>query len=132
MKQNILIIDDFASVRLYHMSYLSRKGYYCIGASSGSDALAQLEMHLVDLVLLDMVMPEMSGEDFIARLDADPRFAHLPVLVITSEASVAQAAFAGSRRPLQVLAKPVRPAALLLCVQQLLPTPVVPAPAAAS
>ena len=124
MNPNILIIDDFASVRLYHTSFLKRKGYHCVGAASGAEALELLRTQAFDLVLLDMVMPEMTGDAFVACLDADPRLAGLPVLVITSEEALALEAFKGARRPLGILAKPVLPAALLQCVQKFLPTAV--------
>jgi len=121
MSKTILIIDDFASVRLYHMSFLTRKGYRCIGAGDGADALAKLRENHVDLVLLDLVMPGMDGAAFMAALAANPALASLPVLAITSEEPLAQAVFGGSSRPMSILTKPVMPGALLRRVQQLLP-----------
>ena len=121
MSLNILIIDDFASVRLYHTSFLTRKGYRCVGASNGAEALELLRAQPFDLVLLDMVMPEMTGDAFVACLDADARLAGLPVLVVTSEEELAREAFKAARRPLGILTKPVLPAALLQCVQKFLP-----------
>jgi CheY-like chemotaxis protein len=120
MSQTILVIDDFASVRLYHMSFLTRKGYQCIGATDGADALAKLAGHQVDLILLDMVMPGMSGEAFVAELAKIPARAALPVLAITSEESRAKTTLAGNSRPVSVLSKPVMPDVLLTAVQQLL------------
>jgi two-component system chemotaxis response regulator CheY len=115
----ILIIDDFASVRLYHVSFLGRKGYQCLEAASGIQGLELLRHHQVDLVILDIMMPEMDGRTFIGCLAAEPRLAHLPVLVISSE-PVQPADLGAGTRPLSVLAKPVMPALLLQHVQQLL------------
>lgn len=127
MKPTILVIDDFASVRLYHMGFLNRKGFTCVGAESGEAALAALEAGPVDLVLLDMVMPGMGGEEFISRLAGDPRHAQLPVLVITSEDADARRVFATARRPVGILSKPVMPAALLQEAQRLISGSVTPA-----
>jgi two-component system OmpR family response regulator len=121
MSQTILVVDDFAGVRLYHMSFLTRKGYRCIGACNGEEALAQLRDHHVDLVLLDMVMPGMDGNAFLDQLSASPALATLPGLVITTEEPVAQGSSSGSPRPTYMLSKPVVPGALLRRVQQLLP-----------
>ncbi len=121
MSPTILIIDDFASVRLYHIGFLSRKGYRCLGAASGTEALALLDREPVDLILLDLVMPGMSGGDFVRRLDGAPRLAPLPVIIITSEQPLAEAALGSGRRPAEVLVKPVMPEALLNCVRSLLP-----------
>jgi CheY-like chemotaxis protein len=115
------VIDDFASVRLYHMSFLTRKGYRCIGATDGTDALAKLAGNPVDLILLDMVMPGMSGEEFVGRLATNAALAHLPILAITSEEALARNVFGGRSRPVSVLSKPVMPDVLLQRVQQLLP-----------
>ena len=123
MSQTILIIDDFASVRLYHSSFLARKGYHCLGAGSGAEALDLIRQQPVDLIVLDLLMPRMDGAAFVAHLDALPHLASLPVLVVTSEPQRAIEAFRLSSRPLSVLAKPVLPTELLQRVQRLLPTP---------
>ena len=128
MSPTILVLDDFASVRLYHMSFLKRKGYDCLGAASGEEALTIPEQRRVDLILLDLDMPGMDGRAFHAQLAAHPRHARLPVLVITSE-TPAQADFSALSRPVGILTKPVNPAALLLGVHQLLPVEPAAAPA---
>lgn len=123
MNQTILIVDDFASVRMYHASFLSRKGYKCIGAGNGADAFALIKQQPVDLIVLDLLMPGMDGATFVSHLDADPKLAGIPVLVVTSEPALAQESFRKSSRPLSILAKPVLPSELLLRVQRMLPTP---------
>ncbi len=124
MSQTILIIDDFASVRLYHSSFLTRKGYECLGASTGAEALELIKQKPVDLIVLDLLMPGMDGASFVKHLDADTSLARIPVLVVTSEEPLAEETFRHSSRPLSILAKPVLPTELLHRVQRLLPTPV--------
>ena len=120
MDPSILIVDDFASVRLYHSAFLTRQGYDCVAVDDGAEGLALLRTQPVDLILLDLVMPKMNGSEFIRQVRAEPRLAAIPILVITSTAPPADIA----RREGQgvtVLRKPVTPAALLEKVRQLIP-----------
>lgn len=83
--KTILVVDDFASVRLYHVNLLRQLGHRALAAADGIEALDILQHNPVDLVLLDMLMPRMDGCEFLAHLRAQPGRAALPVLVITSE-----------------------------------------------
>lgn len=119
--KTILIVDDFASVRLYHSTFLKQKGYTCVAAADGEDALRILQQQPINLVLIDMVMPTMDGIEFLARVRSMPGFASLPILAITSEAQKADTLESQARYGFHVLLKPVLPAALLEQVQRLLP-----------
>jgi len=119
--KTILVVDDFASVRLYHTTFLKQKGYDCVAVSDGAEALRVLQQRPIDLVLLDMVMPTMDGVEFLARVRSMPGFASLPILAITSEAQKAETLESQARYGFHVLLKPVLPAALLEQVQRLLP-----------
>lgn len=122
MNPTILIVDDFASVRLYHSSFLTRKGYRCLEATQGAEALTLLQQHRVDLVILDMMMPEMNGRQFLDKLAAQPALSGVAVLVITSDVAHARTVFRDVDRPVGILAKPVVPAAILERVKELLAT----------
>ncbi len=119
--KTILVVDDFASVRLYHTTFLKQKGYECVAVADGAEALRVLQQRPIDLVLLDMVMPTMDGIEFLARVRSMPGFASLPILAITSEAQKAETLESQARYGFHVLLKPVLPAALLEQVQRLLP-----------
>ncbi len=84
-KRTALIVDDFPSVRFYHSFVLEKAGFRCRAAKDGQEALALLLKETADLIVLDLVMPEMGGQEFIQRLHASPALAHLPVLIISSE-----------------------------------------------
>jgi two-component system chemotaxis response regulator CheY len=118
--KTVLVVDDFASVRFYHANLLRQAGYRSIDARDGFEAFEKLRQQRVDLILLDMIMPKMSGEEFIRRIRATSEFARIPLLVITSEAvkdSIRQ--FSGEG-PLGFAMKPVLPATLLEAVHKLL------------
>jgi len=118
--KTILIVDDYEVVRLYHSMFLSQKGYRCIPASDGKEALALLKQQRVDLVLLDLVMPNMSGQEVIRHIRAIPELASLPILAITSEAKRVDESLLGDPRHLRLLLKPVMPDTLAAQVRSML------------
>jgi CheY-like chemotaxis protein len=118
--KTILIVDDYEVVRLYHSMFLSQKGYRCIPASDGKEALALLKQQRVDLVLLDLVMPNMSGQEVIRHIREIPGLVGLPILAITSEAKRVGDAQLGDPRHLRFLLKPVMPDTLVAQVRTML------------
>ncbi len=88
--KTILVVDDFATVRLYHASVLRQQGHTVVVAADGTEALEQLRRQRIDLVLLDMLMPRMDGCAFLQQVRGMPDYASLPVLVISSEGTLEQ------------------------------------------
>jgi class 3 adenylate cyclase len=83
----VLAVDDQpANLRLLD-AVLTPKGHRVLTASSGSDALALLATEDVDLVLLDIVMPEMDGHEVCRRIRSTARTEFLPVVMITASGS---------------------------------------------
>ena len=85
----ILYVDDDPILREFAVVHLSSEHAQVRTAEDGLDALQQLEAGTPDLVLLDLEMPRLDGFDTLARLRADERFAHLPVIVVTSREDAA-------------------------------------------
>ena len=80
----VLAVDDLpANVRLLD-AVLSPRGYRVLGAGSGPEALALVAERRPDLILLDIVMPEMDGYEVCRRLRQDPATAFQPVVMITA------------------------------------------------
>jgi two-component system cell cycle response regulator len=80
----VLIVDDIpTNVRLLE-ARLTAEYYEVLTASSGAQALEICQTQNVDIVLLDVMMPEMDGFEVCRRLKADPKTHHLPVLMITA------------------------------------------------
>ena len=81
---DILIVDDVPdNIRLL-VNLLQVRGYRIRTAVNGRRALATIERQPPDLILLDIMMPEMSGFEVCGRLKADPRFATIPVIFISA------------------------------------------------
>lgn len=85
-KRNILLIDDDHDNRVALRMALENSGYSVQTAANGQIALLMLEKMkgLPDLILLDMVMPLMDGEEFLKIMEADERYKDLKVLILTS------------------------------------------------
>ena len=80
----ILVVDDTpANIKLL-VDVLTVAGYAASAATSGADALAQIATELPDLVLLDIMMPGMSGYEVCQKLRANPDTALLPIVLCTS------------------------------------------------
>ncbi len=114
-----LVVDDLESVRFYHQLLLTQSGYQTLVARNGAEALGLLEQHAVDLVMLDLVMPTMSGAEFMRQVRAMPRCEKLPVLVISSEASQEAAHGLRDFGACEVLQKPILPDALLAAARRI-------------
>ena len=118
--KTVLVVDDFASVRFYHANLLRQAGYLSIDARDGFEAFEKLRQQKVDLILLDMIMPKMSGEEFIRKIRAMSEFSKIPLLVITSEAVGDKIREFSGEGPLGFAMKPVVPSTLLEAVHKLI------------
>jgi len=84
--ERVLIVDDDRRVvaLLARMLQSSDRGYQVMRAYTAEDGLARLRRERIDVLLLDLVMPQVDGLEMIARLRADPRTSDLPIAVVTS------------------------------------------------
>ncbi len=81
MAQTILVVDDDTKLRQMVRLYLEREGYRVLQAANGRDALFTARFEKPDLVLLDLMMPEMGGLDFIRHFT---RESDAPIIVLTA------------------------------------------------
>src|SRR5215472_696266 len=81
---NILIIDDSRFLRLANERALVRAGHNVITASDGEEGLRLARERMPDLVVLDMMLPKLSGQDVLHALRGNPQTASMPVMVLTS------------------------------------------------
>lgn len=82
-KLKILVVDD-VPLNLEFMEGVFSKDYEVIKASNGIDALIMVEKSLPDLILLDVMMPNMNGYAFCKQIKSDIKTRTIPVLMITS------------------------------------------------
>lgn len=80
----ILVVEDHADLREMLAVLLEAEGYAVQTATNGAEALASLEQARPSLILLDLMMPVMSGDEFRERQLADPRYRDVPVICMTA------------------------------------------------
>ena len=120
MSARVLVVDDVPlNVKLL-ADLLAVKGYAVSTATSGPQALAKLESDAPDLVLLDVMMPGMSGYEVCAAIRANPAHAMLPVVLVTALDPAKERAKGLDAGADDFLSKPVNQAELLARVRSLL------------
>lgn len=82
MPVTLLVVDDKPSVRGMVRDYFTEFGYRCLTAGNGLEALASVRTERPDIVLLDVMMPEMDGHQFLAELRRD---SSVPVIMLTAQ-----------------------------------------------
>ena len=118
--REILVVDDDPSNRKLLDTLLRHEGYAVTSAASGAAALAAVAIRPPDLILLDLMMPDMDGFDVVRRLRASPETSSVPVVMVTAlndDASRLRLAAAGVDR---LIVKPVDRWELKKCIESLL------------
>ena len=110
----VMIVDDNRVNRHLLMALLERGGIRHVEmAEDGNDALARMDSFRPDLILLDLMMPNLDGFEMCARLRADPRWADLPVLVQSSLSRAEDRARAFAAGATDYVTKPINAMELL-------------------
>jgi CheY-like chemotaxis protein len=115
MSARVLVVDDDDDLREVMCEALSAEGYEAVQAEDGQRALARLRERRVDVILLDLMMPNMNGWEFRAEQQRDPALAGIPVIVMTAATDVSRTAELAASAYLQ---KPVALGALLETVAE--------------
>jgi len=86
MKRTVLVVEDEKDIRELIRFNLQKEGYEAIGAEDANEALLILRNNVgVDLILLDLMLPGLQGEEFLRLLKSEKRFATIPVIIITAK-----------------------------------------------
>lgn len=113
----VLVVDDDAHIRELVRLYLEDEGFEIIEKSNGEEALQYAENHIVDLVILDIMMPKMDGWVLCENLRA---FGEMPILMITAKGEATDRIKGFKLGTDDYLVKPFDPVELVLRVKALL------------
>ena len=81
----VLVIDDSNTIRRSAEIFLGQGGYEVLLAEDGFDALSKVNDHDPDLIFCDILMPRLDGYQTCAIIKRNPRFAHVPVIMLSSK-----------------------------------------------
>lgn len=117
--QNILVVDDSATDRFFLTELLQTAGFTVTGADNGEECLAKVAAEAPDLVLMDVVMPGLTGFQVTRMLTKDTATANIPVILITGKSQATDLAWALKMGAKACITKPVVSADLLALIKTL-------------
>jgi DNA-binding response OmpR family regulator/CO dehydrogenase nickel-insertion accessory protein CooC1 len=120
MEEKILIVDDDVDTLKLVGMMLQKQGYQICAAANGEQGLAQAEAENPDLILLDVMMPEMDGYEVARRLRANSLTANTPILMFTAKTQLEDKVTGFESGADDYLTKPTHPAELIAHVKALL------------
>jgi two-component system phosphate regulon response regulator PhoB len=88
--KTILIVDDMMTLRHPIRSVLEREGYAVEEAGDGQEALQKMTESRPDLVLLDLMMPEMGGAEVLRHVKTDAKLRNTPIIILTAAETIWQ------------------------------------------
>ncbi len=120
LKKKILIVDDNENIRELMLLILEDQ-YTIITRNDGQEALDYLRQgNRPDLILSDMIMPNMNGRTFVRHVNSDPRFGQIPIVFITAVESDMLINSFKNKGIVDFIFKPVKPEELLDKVHSIL------------
>lgn len=81
MSKKILIVEDDADFQDIYQLYLRGESYQVLAARNGKEGLEILEKEMPDIIILDLIMPVMDGEEFYVRLREQEQWRSIPVII---------------------------------------------------
>ena len=120
MKAKILVVDDEPDVVQLIEYNLKSAGYDVVAASDGREALAKARSSQPDLIILDLMLPEVEGLDVCKVLRRDPATASIPIVMLTAKASETDRVLGFELGADDYVTKPFSPRELVLRVKRLL------------
>lgn len=119
-KKRILVIEDTKAVRQILAAMLLEEGYGVITAIDGRDGLEMAQREKPDLIILDVMLPEMNGYEVCCRLKFDEAYEHIPIILLTARRKEADRVKAAQTSADVYLTKPFERETLLKEVERLL------------
>ena len=101
-RKSLLIVEDDIDIRESLREVFEDQGYHVWCASNGREGLEALRHARPSVVLLDLIMPLMNGNEMYAEMQANPALASIPVIISTSDPSRAPSGVVVIRKPVEI------------------------------
>jgi twitching motility two-component system response regulator PilH len=111
--KNVLVVDDSPTDAHLISEILKKNGYQVITATSGEEGIAKAKSSKPDLILMDIVMPGMSGFEATRAITKDPETAGIPVIICSTKGQETDKAWGLRQGAKDYLVKPVNEKALM-------------------
>ena len=119
----VLVADDEPDIRNILRRLFLSDGFCVCEAGNGLEAITQAERCDINVIVMDITMPQMAGDEAVQRLRANPQFADTPILIITGNTNPASLTGLTSSHNTMLLTKPLNLKQVLTTVHQLVQSP---------
>jgi DNA-binding response OmpR family regulator len=123
MATRILIAEDEEHIGMMVSFRLEKSGFEVIWKQDGSSALEAVKSEKPDLVILDVMMPNMNGFEVLEQIKNDESVKHIPVIMLTAQGQESDIVGAIDKGAADYLVKPFRPAELVARIKRFLVKP---------
>ena len=116
----ILVVDDSPSEMAKFRDILTRHQYEVIEAHTGDDGIQKANEFFPDVILMDVVMPEMNGFQATRKLTRDPKTSHIPIIIISTKNQEADRVWGKRQGARDYLSKPITEEALITVIRSVM------------
>jgi twitching motility two-component system response regulator PilH len=116
----VLIVDDSSTMREMVSDLLTKHGFTVVQANDGADAKAKVEINRPDLVVTDIIMPNMNGYELCRWLKGDPKTKAIPVIMVSTKSEDFDRYWAMKQGGDAYITKPYSPDEMINTIRQLL------------
>ena len=120
MQKKILIVEDEESLLKLESILLTTKGYLVQGATTGLAALEAVAAEAPDLILLDIMLPELDGFEVCERIKKNPKTRHIPIILLTAKKTPEDLSRGEAVGADQYITKPFKSAMVMETIERLL------------
>src|SRR6187549_1102352 len=122
IRPDILVVDDYVDALDVWAIMLKTAGFAVRTAATGPEALNAVKAQVPDLIVMDLILPGISGLDVAKELQSHDATRHVPLIAVTGCSSEAELALARQSGFTSILRKPCEPPNLIQEIRRLLPT----------
>ncbi len=119
-RKKILVVDDESATLIYLCRILERENYQVISTTKGREAVELAATQKPDLMILDIIMPDIDGGEVASLISSNPNTARVPIVFLTGILTKDEEPFAGTTGRRHILAKPVTREKLLEMINKVL------------